>query len=221
VQAMLKDGGVSFKCVQSSAWRKDSKSPGPSDFMTAGEHFGQLIPAVPKGFVRWVQLRKINEPDAHKHAYTDRTVCYIYCGDANVVPDTAGWAPFDGKLAAAMRDKQGSQRIVCMRPPPSAPTLMSVERCLQENPLLKSAGVTLDDFNFSIAKQSSTAQLAPSQAAAPTAEQASPVPVQPLSSSLESAEPSVQPSVPSVQQTSPVVSVQPLSSSLESAVAGR
>ena len=220
MQAMLKDGGVSFKCVQSSAWRKDSKSPGPSDFMTAGEHFGQLIPAVPKGFVRWVQLRKINEPDAHKHAYTDRTVCYIYCGDANVVPDTAGWEPFDGKLAAAMKDKQGSQRISSLRPRTQAGH-MSVERWLREYPLLKSAGVTLDDFNFSIAKQSSTAQLAPSQAAAPTAEQASPVPVQPLSSSLESAEPSVQPSVPSVQQTSPVVSVQPLSSSLESAVAGR
>jgi hypothetical protein len=116
--------------------------------MTAGEHYGQ-IPPVPKGFVRWVHLRKINEPDARKlTANNDRDVHYIYCGDANVVPDTAGWAPFDGKLAEAMADKRGVVKISAMRPPIQAGQ-MSVQRCLQENPLLVSAGVTLDDFDFS------------------------------------------------------------------------
>jgi hypothetical protein len=152
VQAWLEDGGISFKCVQSSAWRKDSEChEGPSDFMTAGEHFctaQQQIPAVPKGFVRWVQLFNINELSARK-ATTDRNVHYIFCGDANVVPDTAGWAPFGEEFKAAMADKQGSQRISSMRPPQSAPKRMSVQRCLKENPLLESAGVTLEHFDFS------------------------------------------------------------------------
>jgi hypothetical protein len=210
VQAMLEDGGYSFKCVQSSAWRKDSECyEGPSDFMTAGERYG-LIPAVPKGFVRWVQLSNINAPSARKHA-ADRKVHYIYCGDANVVPDTAGWEPFDGKLAAAMKDKQGSQRISSLRPRTQAGH-MSVERWLREYPLLKSAGVTLDDFSFTIARRSSSAKLAPSQAAAPTAVQASPVPVQPPLPSLEEA------AAPTAVQASPVP-VQPPLPSLEEAAA--
>jgi hypothetical protein len=153
VQAMLKDGGISFKCVQSSAWRTDSKCyESPSDFMTAGEHFStaqQQIPAVPKGFVRWVQLNNINAPSERKLKKDDRRVHYIFCGDANVVPDTAGWAPFGEEFKAAMADKRGSQRISSMRSPQSAPNRLSVETCLKENPLLKSAGVTLEHFNFS------------------------------------------------------------------------
>jgi hypothetical protein len=200
---MQKDGGISFTCVQSSAWRKDSRcSESPSDFMTAGEHFGQ-IPPVPKGFVRWVQLSNINKLSARNRARTDRNMHYIYCGDGNVVPDTAGWAPFGAELAAAMAHKLGSQKISSMRIPPSDPNRMSVERCLRENPILKSAGVTLDDFSFSNGKQSSTAQLAPLQATAPIAEQASPVPVQAaFVPSLEEATSTMQPSAPALQVAS-------------------
>ena len=64
VQAEKKDGGSSFMCAESSAWRTDFKcSESASDFMTAGEHFGEVIPAVPKGFVRWLQLSNINEQE--------------------------------------------------------------------------------------------------------------------------------------------------------------
>ena len=191
---MLEDGGISFKCVQSTAWRKDSECHGPSDFMTAGEHFStaqQQIPAVPKGFVRWVQLNNINAPSERKLKKDDRKVHYIFCGDANVVPDTAGWAPFGEEFKAAMADKRGSQRISSMRQTQSAPNRLSVETCLKENPLLKSAGVTLEHFNFTFVKRSSSAKLAPSGAAAPTAVQASPVPVQPPLPSPEAAPPAV------------------------------
>jgi hypothetical protein len=150
VQAMLKDGGISFKCVQSKAWRTDYEcDESPSDFMTAGEHFGQLIPAVPKGFVRWTQLGKINK--SARTSKSDRRVYYIYCGDANSVPDTAGWAPFGDEMAAAMEGKRGSQRIGSLRTGAGHP---SVEKCLEENPLLVSAGVSQSDFSFSGCKGS-------------------------------------------------------------------
>jgi hypothetical protein len=71
-----------------------------------------------------------------------------------------------------MADKRGSQRISSMRQTQSAPNRLSVETCLKENPLLKSAGVTLEHFNFTFVKRSSSAQRAPSGAAAPSAEQA-------------------------------------------------
>jgi hypothetical protein len=110
VQAMLKDGGLSFECAQSSAWRKDSECHEPSDFMTAGERFGQLVPAVPQGFVRLVQLRKVNDRHVQLKAKRkvltvngtisttsggdrDRDLFYVYCGEGGVVPDTAGWDP--------------------------------------------------------------------------------------------------------------------------------
>ena len=81
VQAKKKAGGRSFMCAESSAWRKDSKcSESASDFMTAGERFGEVVPAVPKGFVRWVQLGKMNEPDERKRSNDVRAVYYIYCG---------------------------------------------------------------------------------------------------------------------------------------------
>jgi hypothetical protein len=147
VQAMLKDGGISFKCVQSKAWRTDYEcDESPSDFMTAGEHFGQLIPAVPKGFVRWTQLGKINERSM-RDPKSDRKVYYIYCGDANSVPDTAGWAPFGDEMAAAMKGKRGSQRIGSLRI--GAGHHPSVEKCLKENTILVSAGVSQSNFSFS------------------------------------------------------------------------
>ena len=184
MQAMQKDDGSTFTCTQSSAWRKDSRCwEVPSDFMTTGEHFGQLIPVVPKGFVRWVQLSNINAPTKHKDY---KKVYYIYCGDANVVPSTAGWAPFGAEMAAAMAGKRGSQRIGCMRAPVTDTTRMSVETCLKKNPLLDSEGVTLDDFNFSQALQQ------PSSVAAPTAEQPSSVAALPHSLAMEAVAQSVQ-----------------------------
>ena len=141
-----KDGGRSFMCAESSAWRTDSKcSESASDFMTAGEHFGEVIPAVPKGFVRWVQLLRINELDKRKRGKDDRKVYYIYCGEGDIVPDTRGWEPFGAQLAAAMADRCGSQRIQSL----CHPQLLSVKRILEENPVLESAGVTLDNFGFS------------------------------------------------------------------------
>ena len=116
MQATKKDGGRSFMCAESSAWRTDSKcSESPSDFMTAGERFGEVIPAVPKGFVRWVQLPRINETDERKRGKNDRKVCYIYCGEGDTVPDTRGWEPFGAQLAAAMADRWGQQRIRFLR----------------------------------------------------------------------------------------------------------
>jgi hypothetical protein len=166
VQAEKKDGGSSFMCAESSAWRTDSKcSESASDFMTAGEHFGEVIPAVPKGFVRWLQLSNINEQERHKYlgGATDRNVCYIYCGEGDTVPDTRGWQPFGGQLAAAMADRRGSQRIWCLHPQVDRPSRLSAARILEENPVLVSAGVTLDDFSFSRPK---SASLAPSAGAA-------------------------------------------------------
>jgi hypothetical protein len=116
--------------------------------MTAGEQVEGAIPAVPKGFVRWVQLGSINKPSARGAMGTDRTVFYIYCGDRVTVPDTAGWEPLGEQLAAAMADKLGSQRIRYVYPVPSDPKKLSVERVLEENPVLVSAGVTLEDFSF-------------------------------------------------------------------------
>ena len=143
-----KDGGRSFMCAESSAWRTDSKcSESASDFMTAGEHVGEVIPAVPKGFVRWVQLLRINELDKRKHVKDDRNVYYIYCGEGDTVPDTRGWEPFGAQLAAAMADRRGAQLIRALRKNKSS--VLAVDSILKENPVLVSAGVTLDDFNFS------------------------------------------------------------------------
>jgi len=148
VQAKQKGGGRSFMCAQSSAWRKDFKcSESSSDFMTAGEHFGVAIPAVPKGFVRWVQLRRINEPSERRALKVDRSVYYTYCGDGGTVPDTAGWEPLGEQMAAAMADKLGLQRIYSLRPREYTNNL-SVEKLLKQNPVLVSAGVTLDNFSF-------------------------------------------------------------------------
>ena len=191
-----KDGGRSFMCAESSAWRTDSKcSESPSDFMTAGERFGEVIPAVPKGFVRWVQLSSINEPDKRKHGKLNRHVYYIYCGEGDTVPDTRGWEPFGGQLAAAMADRWGQQRIHTLRHSTSNPSKPSVESILKENPVLVSAGVTLDDFSFKSAKSTSTAAVAPSQVAASSVQQPSPeLPVPPAAAPLEAATPFAQPS---------------------------
>jgi len=118
--------------------------------MTAGEQVEGVIPAVPKGFVRCVQLYSINKPSARGAKKTDRSVYYIYCGDRVTAPDTAGWEPFGEQLAAAMADKLGSQRIRYMHNVPSTLSELSVERVLEENPVLVSAGVTLKDFSFTI-----------------------------------------------------------------------
>ena len=166
MQAKQKDGGRSFMCAQSSAWRTDSTcSESPSDFMTAGDHSEgvHVVPAVPKGFVRWVQLYHIDEPErrivrlsaqcafpAQCASKADRRVFYIYCGDGVTVPDTAGWEPLGEQMWQAMADKLGSQRILSLRPAASDLSKLSVERVLEENPVLVSAGVTLDDFSFTI-----------------------------------------------------------------------
>ena len=187
VQAEKKDGGRSFMCAESSAWRTDSKcSESPSDFMTAGEHFGEAIPAVPKGFVRWVQLFNINERNRRNYfrAVEDRKAYYIYCGQGDTVPDTRGWQPFGGQLAAAMADRRGSQRIERLLPQATRPSVASI---LEENPVLVSEGVTLDDFSFSKAK---SASLAPSAGAASAVQQSSPaLPVPPAAAPLEVATP--------------------------------
>ena len=192
VQAEKKDGGSSFMCAESSAWRPDSKcSESASDFMTAGEHFGEVIPAVPKGFVRWVQLFNINEQERRNYlgGATDRKAYYIYCGEGDTVPDTRGWQPFGGQLAAAMADRRGSQRIQSRLPQPKAwrRSALSVAGILEENPVLVSAGVTLDDFSFSSAK---SASVAPSAGAASAVQQPSPaLPVPPAAAPLEVATP--------------------------------
>ena len=144
VQAMEKDGGSSFKCADSSAWRKDCLCGTTSDFMTAGAKHGQ-IPAVPKGFVRVMKLCKINERGRLKAA-DDRNVQYIYCGDATTVPDTMYWTPLCVDFAAKMKLKKvgGAQRIDSLRPQPSSAN-HSVEELLQQHPWLK---LTLDDFSF-------------------------------------------------------------------------
>jgi hypothetical protein len=147
VQAKQKDGGRSFMCAQSSAWRKDSTcSESPSDFMTSGEQVEGAIPAVPKGFVRLVQLRRINEPSTRKGLKSvDRDIFYIYCGDRVTVPDTAGWEPFGEQMAAAMANEWGSQRIYSVRRTTIAFRL-SVEKLKMQNPVL--AGLKLDNFSF-------------------------------------------------------------------------
>ena len=117
--------------------------------MTAGEQVEGAIPAVPKGFVRWVQLRRINEPSTRSALKTaDRKVFYIYCGDGVTVPDTAGWEPFGEQMWQAMDGKLGSQRILSLRPAASDLSKLSVERVLEENPVLVSAGVKLGKFSF-------------------------------------------------------------------------
>jgi hypothetical protein len=157
--------------------------------MTAGEHFGEVIPAVPKGFVRWLQLFNINEQERHKYlgGGNDGRVYYIYCGEGDTVPDTRGWQPFGGQLAAAMADRRGSQRIQSLFPQANRPSRLSVARILEENPVLVSAGVTLDDFSFSCVK---SASVAPSAGAASAVQQPSPaLPVPPAAAPLEVATP--------------------------------
>jgi len=117
--------------------------------MTAGEQVEGAIPAVPEGFVRWVQLRSINEPSTRKGLKSrDRDVFYIYCGDRVTVPDTAGWEPFGEQMWQAMDGKLGSQRIFSLRTAASDLSRLSVERVLEEYPVLVSAGVKLDNFSF-------------------------------------------------------------------------
>jgi hypothetical protein len=146
VQAMEMDGGISFKCADSSAWRKDCTCGTASDFMTAGQSHGK-IPAVPKGFVRFVKLIKINKPKNTDREY--RNVNYLYCGDADAVtvPDTMDWTPlcveFTAKVAST-GTKGGAQRIYALRPSPSCKVL-TVEKFLQQHPRLT---LTLDDFSF-------------------------------------------------------------------------
>ena len=182
-----KDGGRSFMCAESSAWRTDSKcSESASDFMTAGERFGEVIPAVPKGFVRWVQLDRINRPNKRKHLKDERKVYYIYCGEGDTVPDTRGWEPFGAQLAAAMADRRGSQRILALRT--NKPSLLSVKSILKENPVLVSAGVTLDDFGFKSAKSASTPTVVSPEAVVSAVQQPSPeLPVPPAAAPLEAA----------------------------------
>jgi hypothetical protein len=152
VQAMEKDGGSRFKCADSSAWRKDCTCGTASDFMTAGEKYGYgQIPAVTKGFVRLVFLTKINEPSARAQyrSSKDRIANYIYCGDATTVPDTKHWTPHCAEFTAAMaRSGGGNKRSLhSVRAQPNGKS-NSVEECLELYPLLKGAGVTLDDFSF-------------------------------------------------------------------------
>ena len=153
VQAMEMDGGISFKCADSSAWRKDCTCGTASDFMTAGEKYGYgQIPAVTKGFVRLVFLTKINEPSARAQyrSSKDRNAKYIYCSDATTVPDTKYWTPHCAEFTAAMaRSGGGNKRSLhSVRAQPNGKGRNSVEECLELYPLLKGAGVTLDDFSF-------------------------------------------------------------------------
>jgi len=116
--------------------------------MTAGEHFGDAVPAVPKGFVRCVQLRRINEPSTRKGLKSsDRDVYYFYCGDRVTVPVTAGWEPFGEQMTAAIANEWGSKKIFSVRRTTIAFKL-SVEQLKMQNPVLVSAGVKLDDFSF-------------------------------------------------------------------------
>jgi hypothetical protein len=147
VQAKEKDGGTSFTCAESKPWRKDFKCfESPSDFMTTGEHHGR-ISAIPKGFVRVVHLRKIDELDARKLlTTTDRDVYYFYCGDADGAPDTAGWQPFGEQMAAAL-EKDGRRLRILGSPLTNQKN--SVFECLKQYPVLGDIGVTLEDFCFS------------------------------------------------------------------------
>jgi len=116
--------------------------------MTSGEKLEGAIPAVPKGFVRWVQLRRINEPSTRKSLKSsDRDVYYFYCGDRVTVPVTAGWEPFGEQMTAAIANEWGSKRIFSVRRTTLAFKL-SVEQLRMQNPVLVSAGVKLDDFSF-------------------------------------------------------------------------
>jgi hypothetical protein len=136
--------------------------------MTSGEQVEGAIPAVPKGFVRLVQLRRINDLSAHSTSkMPQRDVYYFYFGKGRTVPDTAGWEPFGEQIAAAMADKRASSRIYV--PHHAAHVLspkLSVQRILEENPVLVSAGVTLEDFSFTV-KGLSRNQSQPSQLPAP------------------------------------------------------
>ena len=69
---------------------------------------------------------------------------------------------------------------------------------MKENPVLESAGVTLDDFSFKSAKSASTAAVASPEAVASSVQQPSPaLPVPPAAAPLEAATPFAQPSCPS------------------------
>jgi hypothetical protein len=103
---LAKDGGGSFKCLESAAWRQDSMcGAAPSDFMTTGESdAGCTIPPVPMGFVRWQQLRRIHEPEQRKELVSrDRDVYYIYCGGHERAPSTSGWTPFGKEVGHTSR----------------------------------------------------------------------------------------------------------------------
>jgi hypothetical protein len=152
VQAKEKDGNTSFTCAESKPWRTDFKcSESPSDFMTVGEQY-ESIPPVPKGFVRLVTLRRIDEGSARTEGTeqnSDRDVKYIYCGSASTLPDTTGWEPCGKELAAVLAGERASRRrIASLHPRPSG-KVVSVVECVNNNPVLKAAGVTLKDFSFS------------------------------------------------------------------------
>jgi hypothetical protein len=118
--------------------------------MTVGQQYGS-IPPVPKGFVRMVTLRRIDEGSARTHGtsgHCDRDVKYYYCGDAKTLPDTTGWTPCGKELAAVMAGEWGhGRRVRSLQPRPSG-GVVSVVECVQENPVLKTEGVTLKDFSF-------------------------------------------------------------------------
>ena len=162
---MEKDGGSSFKCQDSSAWRKDCYCGTASDFMTAGQSHGQ-IPAVPKGFFRFVTLRKIDTPSTRGQLISgnDRSAQYAYCGDATTVPDTQEWTPLCEEFKAKMKPKAagGSQRIDRMRASSAGHGKFSVEELMQQHPRLK---LTLDDFNFTVSLQVLVAVVAPTYTA--------------------------------------------------------
>lgn len=153
---MAKDGGCSFKCADSSAWRQDWQCGNSSDFMATGERHGQ-IPTVPKGFVRFVKLQMINNPVKRKRSWrqrketsgADRFVTYLYCGDASTVADTTGWTPHCEAFAAARQRARGTSRSLQRGRRGNPCHVNSVEGCLERYPLLKEAGVTLNDFSFS------------------------------------------------------------------------
>jgi hypothetical protein len=150
-QAMKLDGGLSFKCADSSAWRSDSTCGTASDFMTAGDSHG-TIPAVPQGFVRFVKL----------HSHKGMLQCqgkahYLYCGDDTTIPDTSKWTPlcdeFVAKMAPALRSLGGGVKFRMLHARNIEPggSLEYLKRRLQALPAwLK---LTLDDFNFAVGER--------------------------------------------------------------------
>jgi hypothetical protein len=113
------------------------------------------VPAVPKGFVRWVQLNNINGKRKLTMSKLDRDVFYIFCGDAVTVPDTLGWTPFGPEMTEAFvkaTDPKVDQAAACrllLREKKSREWKTSTPAaCLEEYPVLKTAGVNTGLFSF-------------------------------------------------------------------------